>query len=207
MFKFLNKGISTPVAMGIILILAISIGGFTWWQYLEVEKEKTNVSEVQIPEKEEVEDETANWNTYEGKIEGTSNTYFSLKYPNNWQIETILSENQEYTRKVLHTIDSLGNEYRISLGWGGHGVDGTLMGQGETEIPHKKEDVIYNNYKAIKDFTFRKSTNGLVYILIVFAEYQGAIFEMGLLNIPNDQQNQDIIRQIDKILNTIKFSE
>ncbi len=37
MWKYLNRGISTPIAITIILILVIAIGGFTWWQYGEID--------------------------------------------------------------------------------------------------------------------------------------------------------------------------
>jgi|GEM_PF-4048001 len=84
----MNKKISTPLAIGIILILVIIVGGFTWWQYSEIEKEEAEVSEVQTPEKEEVKDETAGlpsiasategWQTYRNEEYG-----FEVKYPTN----------------------------------------------------------------------------------------------------------------------------
>ena len=39
MWKYLNKGISTPLAITIILILVIAVGGFTWWQYEEASED------------------------------------------------------------------------------------------------------------------------------------------------------------------------
>ncbi|KPJ57045.1 hypothetical protein AMJ49_02715 [Parcubacteria bacterium DG_74_2] len=53
MFKFLKKGISTPIAIGIILVLAILVGGVALWQYQEMQKEKLGVVEISVPEKEE----------------------------------------------------------------------------------------------------------------------------------------------------------
>lgn len=41
MFKNLNKRISTPIAIEIILVLAVLVGGFTLWQYSEMEKEES----------------------------------------------------------------------------------------------------------------------------------------------------------------------
>src|SRR4030042_4964492 len=63
MWKYLNKGISTPIAIGIILILVIIVGSFTWWQYGEIRKKESNVSEVQIPEKkcEECKEKVISW--------------------------------------------------------------------------------------------------------------------------------------------------
>ncbi len=42
MWKYLNKGISTPLAIGIVLILVIAVSGFTWWQYKGFKDLKTN---------------------------------------------------------------------------------------------------------------------------------------------------------------------
>lgn len=53
MWKYLNKEISTPVAIIIVLILAVIIGGFTWWQYGEIRKEETKLTKIELPEKEE----------------------------------------------------------------------------------------------------------------------------------------------------------
>ncbi len=42
MWKHLNKRISTPIAINIILILLILLGGLIWWQYLEIRKKETD---------------------------------------------------------------------------------------------------------------------------------------------------------------------
>ena len=52
MFKQLSKRVPTPIAIGIILVLAILVGGFTLWQYSEIRKEEVGV-EMNIPEKPE----------------------------------------------------------------------------------------------------------------------------------------------------------
>ena len=52
MLKFLKKGISTPIAIGIILVLAVLVGGFTLWQYSKMQKEEIG-GEINIPEKSE----------------------------------------------------------------------------------------------------------------------------------------------------------
>jgi len=70
----LNKGISTPIAIGIITILVIIVGSFTWWQYGEIEKERNDLPKLEFSEKEV--DETADWETYRNEELG-----FEIKYP------------------------------------------------------------------------------------------------------------------------------
>ena len=52
MWKYLNKGISTPIAIGIILVLAIIVGAVDYWQFSEIKDLKVAVTEFKIPEKE-----------------------------------------------------------------------------------------------------------------------------------------------------------
>jgi len=53
MFEFLKKGISTSIAIGIIFVLAVFVGGVTYWQYQEMQKEELGGIEISVPEKEE----------------------------------------------------------------------------------------------------------------------------------------------------------
>ena len=52
MLKFLNKGISTPIAIAVILLLAVSVGGFTLWQDSETKKEPVKQLEEEITKTE-----------------------------------------------------------------------------------------------------------------------------------------------------------
>jgi len=89
----LNKEISTPIAISIILILVILVGGFTWWQYGEIEKLRNELPDIELPEKKEeeikiseklVEDETADWKIYRNEEYG-----FEMKYPSeDWAIRS-----------------------------------------------------------------------------------------------------------------------
>jgi hypothetical protein len=52
MWKYLNKGISTPIAISIILILSVALGSFTILQLSEMRKERNTIfSELKFPEK------------------------------------------------------------------------------------------------------------------------------------------------------------
>jgi len=41
-----NKGISTPIGISIVLIIAIIIGGFTWYQYLRMPEERIKIADI-----------------------------------------------------------------------------------------------------------------------------------------------------------------
>jgi hypothetical protein len=79
--SYLNKGISSSVAILVILFLAILVIGFIYWQYLEIWRGDTNLLEIKIPEKV---DGTADWKNHENvamefcKKEDGIVKYFSL---------------------------------------------------------------------------------------------------------------------------------
>jgi hypothetical protein len=54
MHNYLNKGISTPIAIGIITILVALVGSFTWWQYREIREDEVDLPDLRFPEKEEI---------------------------------------------------------------------------------------------------------------------------------------------------------
>lgn len=140
MWKYLNKGISTPVALIIILILAASVGGYTLWQYTEIQKEKTEpMSEIKIPEKQ---NETSDWETYTN-----DKAKYELKYPPDFEVKEpeytataefidvvkknfpgwytieshwILNPKGEVTAKQL--VESLSNENKIITNFNINGV-------------------------------------------------------------------------------------
>jgi len=94
MFESLKKGISTPVAMGTILVLAILVGGVTYWQYQEIQKEELGGVEISVPEKEEtavteeeiVEEEEEIKPVKCGKIECAEkgSRFYNTYSPGNW---------------------------------------------------------------------------------------------------------------------------
>ena len=66
----MNKGISTPIGIIIIVLVALMAGGIIFWQYFGLEKK-----EIKAPE-EKIIDETADWQTYRNEEYG-----FEIKYP------------------------------------------------------------------------------------------------------------------------------
>lgn len=81
MFKHLNRGISAPIAITIIVISAvIFVGGVFAYQYFS--KPQFPITDVQSNSKiQNLNVETAGWKTY------TSNELkYSFKYPSNWKV-------------------------------------------------------------------------------------------------------------------------
>ena len=57
MFKSLNRGISAPIAIIIIVVCALLVGGIVVWQYLETPDGEEKITEIKPPEGEEEEEE------------------------------------------------------------------------------------------------------------------------------------------------------
>ena len=97
----LNKAISTPLAIGIILIVSILIGGIVYWQYDNI-ADISNIPEIDFPERE-VKDETTGGQKKElleadfkvisanqetgWKIGRSENFGFEIEYPSDLVVE------------------------------------------------------------------------------------------------------------------------
>ena len=66
MWKYLNKGISTPIAIGIVLILSVILGSFTFLQCLEIEETGKNFPFIEFKKSICTQDAASNY-TGEGK--------------------------------------------------------------------------------------------------------------------------------------------
>ena len=79
----LNRGISTTLAITIIIILAILVGGGIYvYQYYYLPKQETEISKVETPK-----DETANWEIYRNENGG-----YTMKYPLDLLIKHTVAE-------------------------------------------------------------------------------------------------------------------
>ena len=76
----LNQGVSTPLAIVIVIVLAVLlVGGVLAYQYWWAAKEGETIPS----ETEGTKDETADWKTYRNEEYG-----FEIKYPQNFGLET-----------------------------------------------------------------------------------------------------------------------
>lgn len=78
----MNKKISFPIALIIIVVLATLVGGLAIWQYSWAPK--IEISEFEPAEKIQPENETANWKTYINEEHG-----YEIKYPESWFVYEI----------------------------------------------------------------------------------------------------------------------
>jgi len=72
-----QKGISTTLSILLIVLLAVIVGGVVVYKYYLVPKEEPSAGKVP----EEVQDETADWETYRNEKYG-----FEIKYPPDWKV-------------------------------------------------------------------------------------------------------------------------
>lgn len=75
----MNKKISFPIAIIIIVVCAVVVGGIAIWQYLAMPREEEKISEGAV-----LENETADWKVYRNEEYG-----FEFKYPKEWGDATI----------------------------------------------------------------------------------------------------------------------
>jgi hypothetical protein len=76
-----NKGISAPIGILIVLVLAILVGGMSIWQWQEIKKEEVKMFEIKLPGKI-TKVEIADWKTYRNEEYG-----FELNYPKDWEVQ------------------------------------------------------------------------------------------------------------------------
>jgi len=69
------KKISFPIAITIIIVLAVLVSGLIFWQLLEISEEKGTVETIS-------EDETTDWKNYRNEEYG-----FEIKYPKEWEFK------------------------------------------------------------------------------------------------------------------------
>ena len=98
----LNRGVSTPIALTIIIALSVVlVGGVLGYQYYYVIlKEETKIPEIKAPETQKTEtpkDKTASWNTFTNTQYG-----FEFKYPATWKATANGNEGHDY--KVIARI-------------------------------------------------------------------------------------------------------
>lgn len=144
----MNKKISTSIAIGIILFLAILVGGFTYWQFSEVQKENTKSSlEIKIPENKEVKDEIT---LLLGKIEKDTNIDFSEIKNIKFDWATDLTEKmtiegkgieREISKEEIRKIDSFLKNQGFEIDNINSG-DATIMGM----TGYKKDNIICTRY-------------------------------------------------------------
>ena len=135
----MNKKISTPIAFFIIIILSVAVGMVDYWLYSEIQNLKFTVSELNIPEKKETQEESIGWKTYTNKEYG-----FVIDYPEGWQATEMSSPfTQSYIKSLLAVIF----EKKI----------GDLVCSFEVEVVDSKNSLFQEEINALVASNFEKS--------------------------------------------------
>jgi len=142
----MNKKISAPIAIGIILVLSIALSGFSFWQLKEMRKErKAPHSELKLPEKK---DKTAGLPAKALATEGwqmyrNEEYSYEIKYPKDW-----ILENKEIKNSIsgsYFSINQLENPKNLNLDeW----FNENTIVNGRITLLGSSEDVFINGIKA-----------------------------------------------------------
>lgn len=92
MFKFLNRGISAPIAIIIIVVCALLVGGIVVYQYLEIPKEEEKTPEAKLPG---------------GETGFTIETLKNGEYYSAWYDEMVQLTNGQYFREYPESTSRL----------------------------------------------------------------------------------------------------
>ena len=135
----MNKKISTPIAFSIIIILSVVVGIVDYWLYSEIQNLKLTVSELKIPEKKEIQEESNGWNVYANKEYG-----FTIDYPKEWQVAEMLSPS---TQSYIKSLFAVVFEKKI----------GDLICSFEIEVVDSKNSLFQDEINALVASNFEKS--------------------------------------------------
>lgn len=187
----MNKKISSPIAIIIIVVCAVLFGGIVTWYYFgtktEIEIYEIKLPEKTQPEKTQLEDETADWNIYINENFG-----IEFKYPENW----IVSRENE-TLVVFENINK--SSQRISI----------LKSSGPP--PETMRDKLIESKIVYLDklelnrelFQGKFEDNKDDYYVRIFIPEKAIFYQGGF----KKEDLQEFLSLFDKILSTFKFLE
>jgi len=133
----MNKGISTPIGIIIIVLVALMAGGIIFWQYFGLEKK-----EIKAPE-EKIIDETADWQTYRNEEYG-----FEIKYPEEARL-------LEFPSKIVITLspETPIKEKQLTISFGSTSLDCADNWPMPKVI--KTEEIYISNVKFLKEIGYQ----------------------------------------------------
>ena len=102
----MNKKIPTPIAIIVVVLCVIIVGGFITWQYFGIPEEGEKISEEIT-----LEDETADWKTYRNEEYG-----FEMKYPKSWYVYTPKQEPPGLAISMISTFSQEIYENYVEVG-------------------------------------------------------------------------------------------
>ena len=195
MFDFLKKGIPTPIAIGIILVLAVLVGGFTIWQL----QKKELGGEINL--QDTIKEEGLGWRTLESKD-------FSFRFSEDiWEFT---KENRGFIvdGRLLHNIL---DQCEIWIGAPAHSVCpvGEEPGE-ETDCEVTKEErtkVELNERDFIEKISLTVRVEQDNHVLVIYKIFQGDSWEYTIELITVPDYREDCIDDFEKTIKTFKFAD
>lgn len=201
----LNRKISTPIAISVILILAVVVGAIDYWQYIKIQNLEFEMTELKIPEKKKNQNEIANWQVHYNKEYG-----FEFKYPNDW----VYFEEEEKHEKVRN---DFGWVYYVKLrpkdkeysyeGTEEYPVNIRILNKNKWDKIDGDIDLIINNIPATKfitkmgentawELTVTRESNNLGY----YFEFFNPIYVLS-----KDIEQDNLLEIFDEVFSSFKF--
>ena len=183
----MNKKISTPLAILIILLIIAIIIGVTLWIYL--------IKDIVSPQ-----DETTDWNTYRNEKYG-----YEIKYPEKWTFDDSFGPNKErpYSAVMFSPPDSKSEEIFVFTDFQIAGLTRNLSLKESLKIMGghnfiSQEDINVNNYRAIKTEQPGPENSYSIYIM----NDDRIIYRLTLTSI-----NSPFLNIFNQMLSTFRFLE
>ncbi len=206
-----NKGISTTVALTIIIVLAVVlIGGIFAYQYYYLPKQETETPKIETPK-----NETAYWKIYKNKEYG-----FEIKYPKDWEVNIEKDTTPQNDISIFFNKETTSGNLRLSLSVNKYAEIDTFR------PPTKTEEIIVGGIKTTSyTYIFNDSDFLVIYGFCVDKNFKevSPILHNCVLGSENffyqfylscrgeDWQGEEGLKQcsdlFNKILSTFRFTE
>lgn len=211
----MSKNIKIEIAAGIIIIIAVVIGGFVWLDSKQQERQGKQPAQVSVLKSQPTIDETAGWQTYSNLKHG-----FEIKYPQEAEVVLAPAKGVDGLVYIGTSGNNGGYDYGISFDdvgganylspekWYLQYYEDRKQEASKSDVHFNLaasgENVTLNGYSAYKTSNFNFDSS----IISFFIGHSGAIYKLSYkdesANDPDWKKHEEVII---KMLSTFKFIE